>query len=56
MSTQSAHFPYQIFDNRNIIHPYVQADHHILCKQFNTCRDLAKYQGHQILATLYMQW
>ena len=35
-------FSYQISDNRNIIHPHVQADHHVFCVKFKTCCDLEK--------------
>ena len=35
-------FSNQISDNCNIIHPHVQADHHVLRKQFKTCCDLEK--------------
>ena len=51
MSALSVHFLTR-FSIINVIHPHVKADQHVLC---NTCCDLAKYQGHQILATLYVQ-
>ena len=40
MSALSAHFSNHIFDNRNIIHPHVQADYPVLHKQYKICRDL----------------
>ena len=55
MSALFCAFYNQIFENCNIIHSHIQADHHVLCKHFKTCCDLEKYQGHPILATLCVQ-